>query len=103
MSTHVDAWKVRAVAETKRVHLVIGGCVQGVFFRDSVRRAATGVGVAGWVANRLDGAVEAVLEGPADAVDDLVAFCHRGPSRARVDYVDIAQEPPAGLDSFDVR
>lgn len=91
------------MAEPRRVHLVIGGRVQGVFFRDSVRRVAAGAGVAGWVANRLDGTVEAVLEGPADAVDDLIAFCHRGPSHARVDYVDIVQEPPAGLDGFDVR
>lgn len=91
------------MVDTKCVHLVIGGRVQGVFFRDSVRRLALGAGVAGWVANRPDGAVEGVLEGPAEAVDRIVGFCRRGPSRARVDFVEVEEVPCAGLSGFDVR
>ena len=79
------------------------GRVQGVFFRDSVRRAAERDGVAGWAANRPDGTVEAVLEGPADAVAAMVEFVRRGPGHSSVDRVEETPEPPEGLSSFDVR
>jgi acylphosphatase len=59
--------------------------------------------VAGWVANRGDGSVEAVFEGDADAVEELVAFCRSGPSRADVRDVDVTEEEPEGLDGFSVR
>ena len=57
-----------------RRRVIVHGFVQGVFFRDSTRRLAQRHGVTGWVANRADGAVEAVFEGEADAVERLVAF-----------------------------
>ena len=87
------------VARRIRVH----GRVQGVFFRDSTRREAEGRGVSGWVANRDDGSVEALLEGPADAVDAVVAWCRSGPSRAEVERVDVEDVEPSGLDGFAVR
>ena len=77
--------------------------MQGVFFRDTTRRQATTVGVAGWVTNRPDGAVEAVFEGEPQAVDQMVEFCRRGPGRAVVESLDVSEEEPEGLDSFDVR
>lgn len=74
----------------KTLRLVIHGRVQGVFFRDSMRREAQAIGVAGWVRNRNDGTVEAVVQGEAAAVDTLVQWAHRGPPNARVERVDIA-------------
>jgi len=86
-----------------RRRLVVRGQVQGVFFRDSTRRRADSLGVAGWAANRADGAVEVVLEGPPDAVERVAEFARRGPSRARVDSVDDSEEEPEGLTGFTVR
>ena len=79
------------------------GRVQGVFFRDTTRRRADASGVAGWVSNRPDGAVEAVFEGDSAAVDQLVDFCRSGPSRAEVESVDVVEEEPEGLSGFEVR
>jgi acylphosphatase len=83
--------------------VVIEGRVQGVFFRDSVRRQAASRGVAGWVRNRPDGAVEAVFEGAPDEIGALVEFCRRGPRGADVARVDAAEEEPEGLTGFEVR
>lgn len=85
-----------------RRRVVVHGRVQGVFFRDSVRQRAHARGVHGGVRNRADGAVEAVFEGPPDAVDALVRFCETGPSGARVRHVEVAEETPEGLDGFEV-
>jgi acylphosphatase len=87
------------VARRVRVH----GRVQGVFFRDSARREASSRGVAGWVRNRSDGTVEAWFEGPSDAVEAMVAWARRGPSRAEVASVDVDDVEPEGLSGFDVR
>jgi acylphosphatase len=77
--------------------------VQGVFFRDSVRRLAQQHGASGWVANRWDGTVEAVFEGSEDAVERLVAFCRKGPRGAQVESVDVSEEAAEGLSGFTVR
>lgn len=79
------------------------GWVQGVFFRDTVRRRATASGVAGWVRNNRDGTVEAVFEGPPDAVAAMVEFVRSGPGHAEVRAMDIADEEPEGLRGFAVR
>jgi acylphosphatase len=89
--------------ELIRRRIVVRGRVQGVFFRDSTRRRAESAGVAGWVRNCSDGAVEAVFEGPADAVGRLLDFARRGPNRASVDDVSVSEETPEGLSGFDVR
>jgi acylphosphatase len=86
-----------------RRRVVVRGEVQGVFFRDSTEKEASSRGVAGWVTNRDDGAVEAVFEGSDDAVEALVEFCRSGPSRADVRDVDVTEEEPEGLDGFDLR
>jgi acylphosphatase len=87
---------------TSRRRVVVSGRVQGVFFRDSCQRAATAAGVAGWVRNRGDGAVEAVFEGDDDAVASMVSWCHNGPSHARVDQVEVTTEEPQGERGFRV-
>ena len=86
-----------------RKRVVVHGRVQGVFFRDSTRRRAQAAGVAGWVANRPDGTVEAVLEGDADAVEALVRWLHDGPRGADVERVEVEEGEPEVLTGFDVR
>jgi acylphosphatase len=77
--------------------------VQGVFFRDTARRRAESAGVAGWVRNTPDGAVEAVFEGDPAAVEQMVEFCRRGPSRAEVTGIEVVEEEPEGLSGFEIR
>jgi acylphosphatase len=89
--------------DSVRRHVTVSGDVQGVFFRETARRKATEAGVAGWITNRSDGRVEAVFEGPAEAVDELVEFCRQGPTAATVEDVDVQTEEPEGLSGFDVR
>jgi acylphosphatase len=84
----------------KRRHLVVAGRVQGVWFRDSMRREAERHAVAGWVRNLPDGRVEAVLEGEDEAVERMTQWCHRGPPGARVTAVEPRDEPPEGLRGF---
>jgi acylphosphatase len=86
-----------------RRRVVVHGFVQGVCFRDTVRRQAVAKGVAGWVRNNRDGTVEAVFEGEPDAVEQLVALCRDGPRGARVDHVDVVEEAPEGVSGFVIR
>jgi acylphosphatase len=81
---------------------VASGRVQGVWFRESCRREAEARGVAGWIANRADGTVEAVFEGREPEVAEVIAWCRIGPPRAKVTAVDVTQEQPAGLVGFRV-
>lgn len=89
--------------ERKRVHVVVHGIVQGVFFRGTLADRARRRGVAGWVRNTLEGTVEAELEGPAEAVDALVAFCHEGPPAAVVERVEVRDIPVTGEGGFTIR
>jgi acylphosphatase len=85
-----------------RRRVVVQGRVQGVFFRDSVRRLAEREGVGGWARNVPDGTVEAVFEGESAAVERLVDFCRLGPPHASVARVDVADEEPEGLGRFTI-
>jgi acylphosphatase len=91
----------RAMRVRRRV--VVRGRVQGVFFRDTMKRRAESAGAAGWVRNTPEGAVEAVFEGESEVVDALVEFCRRGPSRAEVASIEVEEEQPEGLTGFEVR
>ena len=71
------------------LRLVINGRVQGVYFRHSMRREALGLAIAGWVRNRSDGSVEAVVHGDSVAVDMIVRWANRGPEMAQVEQVEI--------------
>jgi acylphosphatase len=84
-------------------HAVVAGRVQGVWFRDSVRRIAEARGVSGWARNLRDGTVEVWAEGTLDAVQAVVDYCRQGPPRAVVEDVRVDEVAPAGLVRFDVR
>jgi acylphosphatase len=75
-----------------RVHIVVAGRVQGVFFRDHTRRWAASLGLTGWVRNLLDGRVEVLAEGEKDKIEGLIANLKEGPPLARVEDVDITWE-----------
>jgi acylphosphatase len=80
--------------------VTIRGRVQGVGYRAWVEDQARARGLEGWVRNRRDGSVEALLSGPADIVANMVALCDRGPAYARVDAV---QQEPADSDALNLR
>jgi acylphosphatase len=86
-----------------RAHVFVSGTVQGVFYRATTREEARKRGVDGWVKNLADGRVEAVFEGPEDAVAEMVEWCHEGSDRARVDHVEVSYDEPEGFDSFEIR
>lgn len=84
----------------KRVRLVVSGRVQGVFFRATCARRARALGLGGSVRNMPDGSVEAVFEGPSADVEAMVAWCRSGPELARVDEVEVHEEPLTGIRTF---
>jgi len=89
-----------SIRATARIH----GRVQGVFYRQSTLETARRLGVTGWVRNLPDGCVEAVAEGPAEAVRDLVAWCQQGPPAANVTSVDVDWSDATGeFPSFSIR
>lgn len=87
----------------RAVELVVTGRVQGVFYRATCRDEAQRLGVAGWVANREDGAVVGRFEGQPDAVSELVDWCRVGPRAAYVEDVAVTEVEPLGAIGFDVR
>ena len=79
-----------------RAHVFVEGRVQGVCFRAETCEAARRCGVTGWVRNLRDGRVEAVFEGPEDAVERAVAWCRTGPPHAIVTRIEVTREPHTG-------
>lgn len=77
-------------------HVYVSGKVQGVYFRDTTRKVAVDNGVNGWVKNLDDGRVEAVFQGGEDAVQKMIDFCHEGPPAARVEDVEVEDDPDRG-------
>lgn len=71
--------------------LTIRGRVQGVFYRGWTAETARDLGLAGWVRNRRDGTVEAVIQGPESSVERFVALARRGPPAARVEHVEVVE------------
>ena len=92
-----------SAGETIRRRVVLHGRVQGVFFRDTVRREASSQGVSGWVRNTPEGTVEAVFEGEREAVERMVAVADEGPPHAQVERVETFDEQLEGLDGFKTR
>jgi acylphosphatase len=87
-----------------RAQVIINGLVQGVFFRASTRDEAIRIGVGGWVRNLPDGTVQALFEGEAKKVEEIIGWCHKGPPGARVSKVDILWEPYKGeFKLFEIR
>ena len=92
------------MADFVRVHAIISGKVQGVFFRMETREAAQNYGVSGWVRNNHDGTVEAVFEGDKSAVDSVLQWCKQGPPGSRVDDIHLDWEPYRGdFTEFNIR
>ncbi len=89
--------------EKVRARVIIEGRVQGVFFRHHTQEMAFRLGLKGWVKNRRDGRVEAVLEGDQERVDQMIQWCHRGPTGARVTDVRAVWEDYEGeFDDFSI-
>ena len=80
----------------KRVVATVAGLVQGVCFRDYTRKKAWELELSGWVRNRTDGTVEAMLEGEAQRVEQMIAWLHTGSPHAEVREVQVTEEPPLG-------
>ncbi len=83
--------------------LVVRGIVQGVFYRNWAIGTARDLNLDGWVRNRVDGSVEAVAQGEAEAVARFIALCHEGPVAARVEGVEVTDVEPEALSGFGKR
>lgn len=89
---------------TRRVHMLISGRVQGVFFRANAQEVAQRLGLAGYVRNLPDGRVEVVAEGEEEALRRLIEWCHQGPPLARVERVEVRWQNPTGeFSGFHIR
>lgn len=88
---------------TRSVHLLVHGLVQGVSYRASAQDTARSLALMGWVRNVPNGDVEAHAEGEAAAVERFISWCRTGPAEARVTGVEVNDEPPQALSSFEVR
>ena len=82
--------------EKTRAHVFIKGKVQGVYFRQNTKQVATEHRVTGWVCNLPDGRVEAIFEGDKTDVNDVIEWCHVGPTNSRVDDVGVIFEKYSG-------
>lgn len=87
----------------RRVHVIVRGRVQGVYFRDYTRREAQALGINGWVRNQPDRSVEAVIEGEAGSVESMLAWLHRGSPRSTVTAVETVEEEARGEKGFVIR
>ncbi len=76
----------------RRVHVLVSGRVQGVFYRSTCAEIARKAGLAGWVRNRPDGRVEAVFQGASDVVERMLTWCREGPPLAVVTSVEVTEE-----------
>ncbi len=91
------------MADAKRIHVIVEGRVQGVFFRAFTREEALKLNLSGWVRNRPEGSVEAVVEGEAGAVEKMAQWFHRGSPSSMVENVIISEESPVGdTGSFEI-
>jgi acylphosphatase len=75
-----------------RVHVLISGRVQGVWFRANTKDKAEQLGLKGWVRNTSDGNVEAVFEGEPEQINEMLEWCHQGPPMARVENVKVEKQ-----------
>jgi len=90
-------------AARRCVHVIVRGRVQGVYYRGWTNEQATTLALDGWVRNRREGTVEAVLDGPADAVSRMLELMREGPRDARVEAIEIVSEGGAAPSGFSVR
>ena len=87
-----------------RIHLIVSGTVQGVFYRANAKKVASGLGLKGWIRNLQDGNVEVLAEGRKPALDRLIEFCRKGPEGASIDNIEIEWDKFRNeFGSFEVR
>ncbi len=87
-----------------KVHVIISGRVQGVWFRADTKQTAEQLGITGWVRNTFDGNVEAVFEGDEENIKEMLDWCHHGPPSAEVENVEIEKQTPSnGFDGFSIK
>ena len=79
-----------------RIHLIITGRVQGVFFRSKTKKQAKKLNLTGFVRNNPNGTVEIVAEGSKDNIDKLISWCKKGPLLSKVTDIKIKREKPTG-------
>ena len=91
------------MTSVRSLRIAITGRVQGVAFRDWMRTEAQALRLGGWVRNRRDGSVEAVISGEPRSVEDMLARCRRGPPAARVKEIVVLSEEDAPSTSFAIR
>ena len=90
--------------ERARLHVVVEGRVQGVFFRASTREESCALGLTGWVRNCPDGRVEAIFEGEINKIDQILEWCKKGPPGAVVRNVETVWEQATGdYESFSIK
>ena len=88
----------------KTLKIKITGQVQGVFFRFAAKELADEMGLKGWARNEPENNVSVTIQGPPEFVDDFLKWCHQGPSHARVDHVEVVEEPDAEIyENFEIR
>lgn len=88
---------------TRRVHILIRGEVQGVFFRHHTRKTANQLGIVGFVRNVPEG-VEVVAQGDEKKIESLIEFCRKGPSSATVEKIEVKEERPGkDFSDFEIR
>jgi acylphosphatase len=91
------------MSDAKRIHVIVEGRVQGVFFRAFTRDEALRLGLSGWVRNRPNGSVEALVEGEKSAVEKMVHWFHQGSPNSIVEKVQFTEETPVGdTDTFEI-
>ena len=84
------------MSDNKRIHVIVEGRVQGVYFRAFTRDAAVNLGLTGWVKNRPDGSVEALIEGEKTAVEKMEQWLHEGSPHSLVKTIHTTEEAPTG-------
>ena len=88
----------------QRVHIIVHGSVQGVFFRSNTKRMAESLGLTGYAKNMPDDTVEVVAEGEEDKLKELIEFCKKGPEAAEVSKIDVKFGKASGeFESFEIR
>lgn len=85
------------------VHLVISGKVQGVFFRDSSKKVAEKLNITGWIKNRQDNKVEAMVSGDEKDVKAFIDWCKSGPERAEVEEVIVSEKEKISFKKFEIK
>lgn len=87
----------------KHLNIRVSGKVQGVFYRQNTREQAQKNGICGWVKNQPDGTVYIEAEGEETALENFVAWCRRGPERARVTGVEVEEGTLNTYSSFEIK